>query len=71
MPPGASFLEDVPLVEFMYFVLLPCQELPQTIQVYCCAPCLLSAINSLRGVYRAALGLILFQITEKYCVKSS
>ena len=49
MPLGASFIEDVPLVEFMYLVFT---RTPGGVTVgdsglCCCVPCLSSAIISL------------------------
>ena len=48
MPLGASFFEDVPLVEFMYLVFT---RMPGGVTVgdsrHCCVPCLPSAIISL------------------------
>ena len=51
MPLGASFFEDVPLVEFMYLVFT---HMPGGVTVgdsglCCCVPCLSSAITSFPG----------------------
>ena len=49
MPLGASFLEDVPLVEFIHFVFTytPGGVTVGDSRLCCCVPCLSSAIISL------------------------
>ena len=44
---GASFFEDVPSVEFMYLVFtrMPGGVTAGDSDLYCCVPCLLSAIT--------------------------
>ena len=49
MPLGASFFEELPLVEFTYLVFtrMPGEVTVGDSGLCCCAPCLLSVINSL------------------------
>ena len=49
MPLGASFLEDVPLVEFIYvvFTRMPGGVTVSDSGLCCCAPCMSSAVTSL------------------------